>query len=374
MAIKLRLVVFLLFAAAAADVAAADSGQSMFTFSGFGSLGLSHSSESRGDYVQDSGIPKGPGLSENWSTANDSRIAVHLAADFTPKVSAVLQVISEYHIGNTFQPEVEWANVKYAFTPDIYIRIGRTELPTFLDSKNKDVGYSYPWVRPPLELYHQLAISSSDGIDAMYRLEIGEARNSIKAVFGRNEIERVTSSSTSRNMWGIFDVIEYGPATFNIGYQERESASKNLTTEITGPWVRNSDLSFGASYDPGDWFVISEWMQRKSTYKVGAMYVSAGYRVKKFTPFLTYSQNSPGSFLPGIAAPSPNTIRLAGRTQSTVSMGVRWDFRNNTDLKLQYDQVRPGNDSNGFLVNVPAGVNLSGTRFHVITAVADFVF
>jgi len=374
MAIKLRLILLLLLAAVAVDAKAVESEQPMFKFSGFGSLGLSHSSQSQGDYVQDSGIPKGPGLSENWSTANDSRIAMHLTADFSPKISAVLQVISEYHVENTFQPEVEWANVKYAFTPDIYIRFGRTELPTFLDSKNKDVGYSYPWVRPPLELYHQLAISNSDGIDAMYRQEIGEARNSIKAILGRSEIERTSSSSISRDIWGIFDIVEYGPATLSIGYQERESASKSNTTGVTGAWVRNSDLSIGASYDPGSWFVISEWVQRQSTYKIGAMYVSAGYRVNKFTPYLTYSQNSPGSFLPGFPAPSPNSIRLANRAQSTVSAGVRWDFRNNADLKLQYDQVKLSNNSNGFLLNVPAGVNLYGTRFHVITAVADFIF
>lgn len=374
MAIKFKLIVLFMLAAVIADAEAVETDQPMFTFSGFGSLGLSHSSQSLGDYVLDSGIPKGPGLSDNWSTANDSRIAGHLAADFTPKVSAVLQVVSEYHVENTYQPEVEWANVKYAFTPDAYIRVGRTELPTFLDSDNRDVGYSYVWVHPPLELYRQLAITHSDGFDAMYRFDIGNARNSIKAVFGRNKIERETSISNSRDIWGIFDTVEYGPATLHFGYQERESNSENLLTGVIGPWVRNSDLSVGASYDPGDWFAMSEWIQRKSTYKMAAMYISAGYRINKFTPYLTYSQNSQGSFLPGFPAPSSSSLRLANRSQSTVSLGVRWDFMKNTDLKLQYDQVKLSDNSNGFLANVPEDVNLYGTSFHVISAVADFVF
>ena len=196
--------------------------QPKVTFGGFGSLGVSHSSMHSGDYVLDSSIPKGTGLSENWSTANDSRIAVHLAANLTPKVSAVLQVVSEYHPENTYQPEVEWANVKYAFTPDVYIRVGRIALPTFLDSDNRDVGYTYVWIHPPLELYRQLAITHSDGVDAMYRFEIGEAVNSIKAIlYGENTLERATSKSTSKDMWGIFDTIEYGPTTVHVGYQER---------------------------------------------------------------------------------------------------------------------------------------------------------
>jgi predicted porin len=138
--------------------------------------------------------------------------------------------------------------------------------------------------------------------------------------------------------------------------------------------VKDSDLSVGVQYDPGDWFAMSEWIQRESTYKIGAMYVSGGYRVKKFTPYLTYSQNSPGSFLPGFPPPSSDGIRLANRSQSTVSLGVRWDFMKNTDLKLQYDQVKLSDNSNGFLANVPTNVILYGTTFHVISAVVDFVF
>jgi hypothetical protein len=347
----------------------------MFTFGGFGSLGVSHSTMYYGDYVLDSTIPKGPGLSEDWSTGNDSRIAAHLAAQFTPKVSAMLQVISEYHAPNTYQPEIEWANVKYAFTPDAYIRVGRIALPTFLDSDNRDVGYTYVWVHPPLELYRQLSIMHSDGIDVMYRFDIGESVNSIKALlYGENTLERVTSTSTSKDMWGIFDTIEYGPTTTHVGYQERLSSSQDNQTGVTGPWIRNSDLSVGVQYDPGDWFSMSEWIQRKSTTKISAMYISAGYRVKKFTPYLTYSQNSPGSFLPDFPPPSSNSIRIAERAQSAVSAGVRWDFMKNTDLKFQYDQVKLSDNSNGFLANVPANVILYGQTFHVITAVVDFIF
>lgn len=349
--------------------------QPKVTFGGFGSLGVSHSSMRMGDYTMDSTIPKGAGLSEDWSTTNDSRIAGQLVAHFTPKVSAAFQVDSEYTAENTYQPEVEWANVKYAFTPDAYLRVGRITLPTFMDSDNRDIGYTYVWIHPPLELYRQVAIAHSDGVDAMYRLNMGETVNTLKAVlYGENTLERSTSKSISKDMWGIFDTIEYGSTIAHVGYQERLSASQNFQTGITGAWVRNSDLSLGAQYDPGNWFIMSEWLQRKSNTKISAMYISAGYRVKKFTPYLTYSQNSPGSFFPDAAAPSANSIRLANRAQSTVSLGVRWDFMRNTDFKLQYDQVKLSDNSNGFLANVPANVTLYGAKFHVISAVIDFVF
>jgi predicted porin len=360
------------------NAGAGETDQPMFTFGGFGSLGVSHSSMNLGDYTLDSSIPKGPGLSENWSTTNDTRIAGHLAAQFTPKVSAVLQVDSEYHSGNTYQPEVEFANVKYAFTPDASIRAGRLTLPTFLESENRDIGYTYAWIHPPVEVYRQEATTHSDGVDVNYRLQIGEVGNSIKALYGRSTLEtndfQTTSDLSSKHLWGIFDTVENGPTTIHVGYQERDTNSEYLLTGQTGTLVKDSDLSVGVQYDPGDWFAMSEWIQRESTYKTSAMYVSGGYRLKKFTPYLTYSQNSPGSFLQGFPPPSSNGIRLANRSQSTVSLGVRWDFMRDTDFKFQYDQVKLSDNSNGFLANVPPNVNLYGEQFHVISAVIDFVF
>lgn len=374
MAIRHYLIVLLGIFACIANAEATETDKPKVTFDGFGSLGVSHSSMKSGDYVLDSSIPKGPGLSEDLSFGNDSRIAVHLAADLTPKISAVLQVVSEYHTPNTYEPEVEWANVKYAFTPDLYIRLGRIALPTFMHSDTRDVGYTYVWIHPPLELYRQLPISHSDGVDGMYRVQIGESVNSIKVIlYGENTLERENSTSNSKDMWGIFDTIEYGPTTVHIGYQERLASTEN-SQGVTGPWIRNSDLSLGVQYDPGDWFAISEWIRRESTTRISAMYISGGYRVKKFTPYLTYAQNSPGTFLSGFPPPTANSIRLANRAQSAVSLGVRWDFMKNADLKLQYDQVKLSDNSNGFLANVPTGVILYGAKFHVISAVVDFVF
>ncbi len=372
---KYYLIILLGVMSGVTSAEAAEIDRPKITFGGFATLGVSHSSMHYGDYTLDSSVPKASGLSEDWSAANDTRIAGQIDAQFTPKISAILQVVSEYHVQNTYQPEVEWANVKYAFTPDANIRVGRIALPTFLNADSRDVGHSYVWIHPPIELYRQLSITQSDGVDATYRADIVGAVNTFKALLhGRNTLERENSTSTSKDMWGIFDTIEYGPTTAHFSYQERSSATTNNQTGLTGPWVRYSDLSFGAQYDPGDWFAVSEWIQRKSTTKISAMYVSGGYRINSFTPYATYAQNSPGSFLPGSSAPSANSIRLANRAQRTTSLGIRWDFMKNTDFKFQYDQVKLSDSSNGFLSNVPAGVTLYGAKFHVVSAVVDFVF
>jgi hypothetical protein len=343
-----------------------------FAFGAFGTLGESHSSERLGDYVLDSSIPKGPGLSKNLSADNDSRLGIQVQSNFAPRTSAVLQVVTEYSDDNTYQPHVEWANVKYAFTPNFDIRAGRVALPTFLYSDSRKVGYSYPWIHPPVELYRQLAITNSDGIDTSYRFAIEGASNVVKAIVGRNTLSRPTTTQHSRNIVGIFDTLVHGPATLMVGYQTRESSTVNLP-EGSAPWIRNADLSIAASYDPGDWFATTEWIQRDSSTRTTAMYVSTGRRIHDFTPYVTYCQSSPASPRSGFLPTSTN-IASANISQATVSLGTRWDFTRRVDFKLQVDLVRLGSDSNGYLANVPDDVSLHGARFHLISATLDFAF
>lgn len=364
--------------ACVANTEAASLDQPQVTFGGFGSLGISHSTMTSGDYVVDGSIPKGPGLNDFLSTTNDTRIAGHMAAQMSPNVSVVMQVDAEYHTGNSYSPEVEFVNVKYALTPDSYIRVGRVALPTFLESENRDVGYTYAWIHPPVEVYRQEPITHGDGLDFTYRLSTGDATNRIKTVFGRTSFEsndsQLSSAMSSKNMWGIFDMTEYGAATIHAGYLQRDTDSGYFLTNQSGAWVKDSDLSAGVQYDTGDWFVLSEWIQRRSTYQTTARYVSAGYRVKQFTPYMTYAMSSQGSFLPGFPPPSSEAVRLATRAQRTASLGVRWDFMKNTDFKFQFDQVKLSANSNGFLANVPTNVTLYGSTFYVMSAVVDFIF
>jgi predicted porin len=318
-------------------------------------------------------MPKGVGRSSDWSASNTSRVTAHVAANFTPEVSGIFQVDSEYRSDGTYRPEIEWFNVKYAFSPDFYMRFGRIALPSFMDSENRDVGYSYAWVLPPVDVYRQVSIPNSDGVDVMYRSEFGEAGNTFKAIFGTNSEKSPNSVSNSKDLWGVFDTIEYGPATFHLSYQQRRSSSKD-SQGVSGPWNDYSDLSVGASYDPGDWFVISEWVQHRSSTKINAMYFSGGYRINKFTPYFLYSQNSAASFLSDPPVPSQSAIDRASRAQRTTGVGLRWDFMKNFDFKVQYDQLKLSDNSNGYLINVPKGVNLHGSTFHIISAVVDFVF
>jgi hypothetical protein len=398
----------------AAGIHADDTGTSIFSFNGFGTLGVAHSSEGQADFVTNGIKPKGAGYTHAWSLAVDSLIAGQITASLTPKLSAVVQGIAEQNYDNSYKPHMEWANIKYQFVPDFGVRIGRTVLPVFLVSDYRKVGYVNPWVRPPVELYSLVPISTSDGVDISYHLRIGEFSNNLQALYGNSKAkipdEAGGGTVKANDLWGVTYGGEYRAATVHIAYLR----TNNLTLTSVEPLFdglrqfgpegnaiankydpNHKPLTFigiGGTYNPGAWFLTGEWGTTRSNSMLGkrsAWYVSGGHRVGKFTPYLTYAKamandiSDPGltvsAYPPSLAgaAASLNTgldTALAPLpVQKTISAGVRWDFMNDICLKLQFDHTNIGSDSDGTLVNIQPGFKPGGS-FNVFSATIDFVF
>jgi hypothetical protein len=388
-----------------------DSGQSMFSFNGFGTLGVAHSSEDQADFTSTIFKPNGAGYGHTWSADVDSLIAAQVTAHFTPQLSAMAQVISEQRYDNTYTPHVEWANIKYQVTPVLSFRLGRIVLPTFLVSDNRNVGYANPWVRPPLEIYSLVPVSTSDGADASYTVHMGDVVQTLVGVFGHTHTNFVGGgSSNARHNWLIADTIEYGAATVHISYQQTRLSIDSLNHFFDafrqfGPQgvaladKYDSDhslvkfLGIGAMYDPGKWFATAEWGTTDYSSVIGkntGWYASSGYRLAKFTPYLTYGMmkvnsntSDPGltvsALPPFLAGPATglnaalNAILGSAPVQTTISSGVRWDVLRNAALKLQYDHIRLGAGSPGLLTNLQPNFQ-PGATVNLFSATIDFVF
>jgi predicted porin len=328
-----------------------------------------------------------------------------------------VQVISEQGHDNSYSPAVEWANVKYQLTPDISIRAGRIVLPAFLVSDYRKVGYANPWVRPPVEVYGLIPLSSSDGVDASYRARVGEFTNTVNVTYGQSQAKFPAGSGGStakaKDAWSISSTAEYGAATAHITYHKTKLTLESESFEqlfggfrqfgpegvaLADKYDPNNGKPFtfigvGAMYDPGSWFVMGEWGSTESRSVLGkrsAWYVSGGYRAGKLTPYLTYAEtkadsntSDPGLTLSGLppflAGPAAglnaglNAALGSKPAQKTVSIGARWDFAKNADFKLQLDHTRLGAGSAGTLINVQPGFQPGG-KVNVLSVSIDFVF
>jgi hypothetical protein len=388
-----------------------DAVASIFSFSGFGTIGVVHSSEDQADFADNIFQANGAGYSRQWSPDVDSRIGAQVVATITPKLSGVLQIVSEQNFDGTYWPRVEWANVKYQFTPDLSVRVGRSILPGFLFSDTRLVGYTFPWVRPPVELYWLNPVNTNDGIDVLYHLQVGDLVDRIHGNFGYSNTQLPNNFGTirARNSWGISNTAEYGPFTLLLSLQASHlsnNASDPLFdafrqfgvqgVAIANQYDNDNKLveieDVGASYDSGHWLLVSEWSHANTHSFLGdqtAWYASSGYRLGKFMPYLTYAEvtaignSNPGVNLMGLPPGAAelgaglnaglNSLLEAIAAQRTVSAGTRWDFAKNVDLKLQVDHTRLGAGSSGTLINVQPGFVPGGT-VNLFSAAVDFVW
>lgn len=394
----------------AVTAGAADSGAPMFSLSGYGTLGEVHSSEDRADFTSSVFKPNGAGFSGPWSAAVDSLIAAQVTANFTGKLSGVVQILSEQNPNNTYWPHIRWADIKYQFTPEFSARVGRIVLPSFLMSDVRDVGYALPWVRPPIEVYGLVPVSSNDGADLSYALRIGEVEHTLAVTYGRIVTHYpMRGSGAARNQWSVADTVEMGALTLHAEYQRTRltiDAVDQLFDAFRGFGPQGIALDekydthdkrvvffgVGGIYDPGKWFLAAEWGVTDLHSVLGknsGWYASGGYRLAKFTPYLTYARSKsdnlsdPGLPLAGLPPPligpalglnaALNALLSSKRVQNTVSTGVRWDFARDVDLKLQLDHTRIGAGSSGGLVNLQPGFQPGGT-VNLLSITIDFVF
>ena len=96
-----------------------------------------------------------------------------------------------------------------------------------------------------------------------------------------------------------------------------------------------------------------------------AGYATAGLRIGRFTPYLTYAVEH--------SLDQPLVLPNLNFGQSAASVGVRWDFAKNLDLKVQYDRVWTPAGSTGLFMNEQPDFQL-GSGTNVVTATLDFVF
>jgi hypothetical protein len=349
-----------------ADVTNEDLLPSMFSFNGFGTVGVVHSSDELADFVSNPAQPKGAGFTDSWSATPDTKLGIQLKVALTDRLSAVVQVMSQYQYDGTFKPDLEWGNVAFRVTPDLSIRAGRIAIPTLMVSDSLNLGYALPYARIPLEIFANLPTTHSDGVDGSYRVHVGAVTNTVQAFLGGFDSRLPEQGDyDTHELRGIADTVECGAATLHFSYQ---TLRYNLS--FLG-LVLNKDsqqiVTIGAGYDPGSWFASGELM-RAPDDAFGlfyAEYLNVGRRFEKVTPYLGYARASMSRV--GSLGFSPFI------DQNTATLGVRWDLRKNIDFKAQLDHTVRHGGFNQYFINQQPGFQQRGS-VDVLTLLIDFVF
>lgn len=339
---------------------------SMFSLNGFGTLGVVHSDLDLADFSSSTFQPDGAGYNTDWSPEVDSLLGLQGTMNYG-KWKAVVQGITKQTPYDNWRPVIEWANVRYSFTDKFSVRVGRFAMPTYMNSDTRLVHYAMTAVRPSVELYRLLPVTTTDGIDVSYKFQTGAINHTVRAVWGRNNTHFANHVyGRNRGIWAAIDDMTYGNWTVHTAYQIRQLKLHPSATPVQP--FRIADI--GVNYDNGEWFVLTEvartWLRPQLSPSSWGYMINTGMRFGELTPYVQYGKLDP---LPDVLQNGVTRSPAA----NTVTAGLRWDFYRNCALKVQYDRTEAENRSRGGFINARPTFPVN-SKANVFSVALDFVF
>lgn len=351
--------------------------------SGFGSLWVSGGDDEDLGYRRDLYVE---GLLDgDASLASGALVGLQLDARFTDQLGGAIQLVGRDRLDDSLENSVEWAYLRYQFTPEWQARLGRIGLDIYLLSENRSVGFSYLWTRPPSEFYATLPFVSFDGADLSWSRPMGDGHLRAKAYVGQTATDlRLVDEVVELNFSPIYGVVLawesdvwlwrltastnkvdepdlYFPGLEQVGLQLQALAplwpqAGELSAELEVDGERYYYYSAGVGYNKDQWQVQAEVGRINSSVEfypvINNAYLSVGRRLGTVTAYGVVSAIQGDDERTLVTAPPPPLSMMQPQLQSqlqslwdgfnveqqTFSLGLRWDVRYDLALKLQWDR------------------------------------
>lgn len=339
-------------------------------------------------------------ISNEVSFARDTRFGLQVSANVNPDVSVTGQLLARGGEDN-FTVSTDWAYVKYRMSNAISMRAGRVKLPSFLISDYNEVGYAYPWVRPPMEMYSANPMTGLNGVDFLIRYNFGDVGLLVQPYYGTNSQSTVVPQAVIDSGAPICLAPPPGPIAYvtcpsgtvmSVDFSVENLRGINLSlgsdvftiragwfkTQVHAPafGVRGDDGMFESIGVTMDWKNIVFYSEAFIREVEGGAnlafpnqqggYATLGYRFGKFLPHVTYG------WIDDHDNPTPGMSLV----QKSAALGMRYELGRGAAFKLEALQVRPEEGTAGLLLSDPNGAGSPDPNESVMiySATFDVVF
>jgi hypothetical protein len=348
--------------ALALATAASTSFASDISFSGFGQVVA-------GTTFSDNDVFPGRTYDGGVDFKDESLFGLQVTADINENVDAVAQILARGD--RDFEAELAWAYVNFTFGEGFSSKVGRQRTALYRYSDFLDVGYAYPWVRPPYSVYN-VGFSTLDGVSFTHTGFIGEKwfsqvqvqaggfSGDFKSGAGylNGELDNLVGAAwdIEYNDWLAFraayfqsDITVTGSSLDGLAGALTANGLGNLASQLDYNEDKGVFTNVGFKIDRNNWLVQGEYVTVKLDNSIFSdkdnWYVSGGYRFGAVTPTVTYGEQSGNPKLDILAnnlIPGPFAPLVGGAVLSETfddryyGVGVRWDIYNNVALKADY--------------------------------------
>ncbi len=285
----------------------------------------------------------------------DSKLGLQGSAKINNDLSFTAQIVSRG--ARDGDVNLEWLYGSYKINDNLTLQVGRKRLPMFYFSDTQDVGFALPWTHLPPQLYGWEAVNYN-GINLAYRGQAGSWDITGNLLYGA---ESYKESGYYKIYYGKqnktdvkWDAILGGDISFAKDWFEgrlvyiqshtRSKSSSGYWDDTTASYIdpdegytnraRQRIYGISANIDYNNFIVRGEriYIDRPTVeYKDHATILSAGYRLGKWTPLVTWSQYR------GQANIANGGDTDGQEKHETMAYTLRYDLTTSSAVKVQYD-------------------------------------
>jgi hypothetical protein len=334
-----------------------------------------------GGMVDDESSVSYDGYDDEDLTFDRNLLGLQFTGQVNERITATVQLLARSE--KDYQVDAEWAYLSWQATDNGKVRVGRLRTPLYMYSDYLDVGYSYPWISAPNEVYY-LPFNNVEGVDYYVTAPLGSFDTSFQAYFGSLDsnfsFEDGTQGNASlRNQMGV--AATFGKDWWNLraAYHQVDLTVDIFSAELDGfvsQLMINPDFDYlvpritidddkasfaqiGINIDTGLFVAAAEHVEFEVDQSLLAKnirdYLMVGLRLGNFLFHVTSSKaDDETAALSAVIPASTATAQLIGTLDAiaaarevdreVLGFGTRWDITSGTALKLQLDDV---DDVNG---------------------------
>ena len=346
------------------------------------------------------------GYNDAISFGQHSLFALQTDVELTETLSFTTQLLA--HASAARKSGVEWAYLTWRPSSDWNFKAGKMRTPFYLHSNTLDVGYTYPWIIPPQQVYTPYLFPDFTGLSAAYQFNLGAFDIETEAYWGNFE-GTITVQDESPvdvkvdNIRGLILEAWRGNlhlrAAYHLAHAEvklprstRVQTTRFIETLRQNGFVRSAnslsttgDVSFmqaGISYDTLDYFLKAEWTRMSADVSTmftiqpyDSYYLSGGYTFHPFelpitahatfasltatgtprpvneistSPFLPPRVNAQLSALQSVYTGIFDFRRGLSDDVRSLTVGLRWDVNPSVALKAEWVHLRGERDNRSF--------------------------
>ena len=284
----------------------------------------------------------------DWTSTD---YGLNIMAIIDPK----LTIATQFH-GTSEKVVFDWGFGRYQFNDSFAAKGGRMKYTGNLISEYIDVGYAYPWVRPPEVIYSEnadLFFESYNGASTVFTMGEDETEYSAEIYTGA-EIE--DEGISHKKMVGVtLKAVNEDYGEIRLAYNHSTLLTAPTLSDQSQNGKNKTYVTLGAKGYWNQFELIAEYAQSRvddiPAHDAYGAFATLGYKIGRTMPHITYQKFD----------------KKTGANQSGWTLGVRHFVGSSISLKFDVQRVTP--KGGGLFASQP-----SDSSVNIVNAAASFIF